>query len=121
MIGQTDTLAISPTSITAPAWLSISWETVARSEGRHGNRGVLYCTVLYCTVLYYSVLYRGVFKPNQEFEENIPSYRYNKFLNIGGWSQLERAVNEPSRSFTVPVAPTGATSARIFEIDKTLC
>ena len=87
MIGQTDTLAISPTSITAPAWLSISWETVARSEGRHGNRGV--CKhVLYCR-LYCTVLYRGVFKPNQEFEENIPSYRYNKFLNIGGWSQIE--------------------------------
>ena len=69
-----------------------------------------YCTVLYCTVLYYSVLYRGVFKPNQEFEENIPSYRYNKFLNIGGWSQLELSTDLRKVSQCPQEAPNKALS-----------
>ena len=56
-----DPLAI--TSLSTPPHLAINWETVAKLQGAHGNR--------------------GCYKPNPEFEQNILDYRYNKFLKIG--------------------------------------
>ena len=56
-------LAIAPTSFSTPPHLAINWETVAKLQGTHGNR--------------------GCYKPNPEFEQNILDYRYNKFLKIG--------------------------------------
>ena len=64
MIVQVDTLAISPTSIITPHFLSINWETVAH-QNMSAGRGW------------------GLWEPNPEFQQNIQSYRYNRFLKVG--------------------------------------
>ena len=64
LIVQVDTLAISPTSIITPHFLSINWETVAH-QNMSAGRGW------------------GLWEPNPEFQQNIQSYRYNRFLKVG--------------------------------------
>ena len=59
---QVDRLAISPTSFSTPPHLAINWETVAKKEGGRG---------------------KGCYKPNEDFQENIQDYRYNRFVKIG--------------------------------------
>ena len=59
---QVDRLAISPTSFSPPPHLAINWETVAKKEGGRG---------------------KGCYKPNEDFQENIQDYRYNRFVKIG--------------------------------------
>ena len=83
-----DRLAISPTNITAPPWLSIRYGTLASQYCIVQYCFTLYCTVLYCTVLYcrwetVATDNQGVFTPTEEFQQNILTYRYNRFLDIG--------------------------------------
>ena len=51
-------LPVNTTSSLAPQHSAARWETVATDN-------------------------QGVFTPTEEFQQNIPSYRYNRFLDIG--------------------------------------